>query len=113
MQTATQTRTSHIALIILTSITALLHFERAIEDPDIRILFILNGLGFFALLAAFYLPMFQKFHQWVRWTFIVYTAVTILLYFVWVAMSGEWTIPIGPIAKTVEAIMIVLLLREP
>ena len=113
MQAATRTRASQIALIILTSITALLHFERALQDPDIRILFILNGLGYFALLAAFYLPMFQKFHQLLRWTFIAYTAVTILLYFVWVAMSGEWTVPIGPIAKIVEAIMIVLLLREP
>ena len=113
MQTATQTRPSKIALIILTVITALIHFERAIEDPEIRILFILNGLGFFALLAAFYLPQFQKFHKQVRWTFIIYTAVTIALYFVWVAMSGEWTIPVGPIAKIVEGIMIVLLLREP
>ena len=36
-----------------------------------------------------------------------------LLYFVWVTMSGEWTIPLGPIAKIVEAAMIVMLLREP
>ena len=113
MQAQARVRSPQIALMILTSITALLHFERAIQDPDIRILFILNGLGYFALLAAFYMPMFQKFHKLVRWTFISYTAVTILLYFVWVAMSGEWTIPLGPIAKIVEAAMIVLLLREP
>jgi hypothetical protein len=113
VQTATRTSPSKITLIILTVITALLHFERAIEDPDIRILFILNGLGFLALVAAFYLPQFQKYHSLVRWTFIIYTAITIALYFVWVAMSGEWTIPVGPIAKIVEAAMIVLLLREP
>jgi hypothetical protein len=29
------------------------------------------------------------------------------------AMSGEWTIPLGPIAKIVEVAMIVILLREP
>jgi hypothetical protein len=113
MQATTRTRTAQITLIVLTIVTALLHFERAIEDPDIRILFILNGLGFFALLAAFYLPQFQKYHSLVRWTFIIYTAITIALYFVWVAMSGEWTIPVGPIAKIVEAAMIVILLREP
>jgi hypothetical protein len=56
--TATRTNSSQIALIVLTIITALIHFERAIEDPDIRILFILNGLGYFALLAAFYMPAF-------------------------------------------------------
>ena len=113
MQTASRTRPSQIALIVLTTITALLHFLRAYEDPDIRILFLLNGLGFFSLVAAFYLPMFQKFHKQLRWVFVAYTAVTILLYFVWVAMSGDWTIPVGPIAKIVEAAMIVLLLREP
>jgi hypothetical protein len=110
---ATRTSKSQIALIILTIITALIHFERAIEDPEIRVLFILNGLGYFALLAAFYMPAFQRFHTAIRWIFVIYTAVTILLYFVWVAMSGEWTIPLGPISKIVEAIMIVLILREP
>src|SRR5215211_1701136 len=113
MQAPARFRTPQIALIILTVITALIHFERAIEDPDIRILFVLNGLGYFALLAAFYLPAFQRFHSLVRWAFIVYIAITILLYFVWVAMSGEWTIPLGPLAKIVEAAMIVMLLREP
>ena len=109
MQAQAHVRTSQITLIILTGITALIHFESAIQDPDIRILFILNGLGYFALLAAFYLPMSQRFHNAVRWTFIAYTALTILLYFVWVAMSSEWTIPLGLIAKIVEAAMIVIL----
>lgn len=113
MQAQARVRTPQIALIVLTVMTALIHFERAIQDPDIRILFILNGLGYFALLIAFSLPMFQRFHKAVRWTFIAYTAVTILLYFVWVAMSGEWTIPLGPIAKIAEAAMIVILWREP
>ena len=92
MQAQTRVRSAQIALIILTVITAIIHFERAIEDPDIRILFILNGLGYFALLAAFYMPMFQQYHKLVRWTFVIYTALTILLYFVWVAMSAEWTV---------------------
>jgi len=113
MQTQTRFRTPQIVLIILTVITALIHFERAIQDPEIRILFILNGLGYFVLMAAFYMPMFQNYHKLIRWTFIIYTAITILLYFVWVAMSGEWTIPLGPIAKVIEAAMILIILREP
>jgi uncharacterized membrane protein len=113
MQAQARVRTSQITLIALTGVTTLIHFERAIQDPDIRILFILNGLGYFALLSAFYFPMFQRFHNVVRWTFIAYTAITILLYFVWVAMSGEWTIPLGPIAKIIEAAMIIILWREP
>ncbi len=113
MQAQSQFRTSQITLAVLTVCTALIHFERAIQDPDIRILFILNGLGYFALLAGFYLPTFQRFHNSIRWLFIVYTAITILLYFVWVAMSAEWTIPLGPIAKIIEVVMIAILLREP
>jgi hypothetical protein len=113
MQSQARVRSPQIALIVLTVITALIHFERAIQDPDIRILFILNGLGYFALLAALYMPAFQRYHNTVRWIFIIYTAVTILLYFVWVAMSGEWTIPLGPISKISEAVMIFLLYREP
>ena len=112
MQATTQSKSSRTILVILTIITALIHFERAIEDPDIRILFILNGFGYFALLTAFYLPAFQKFHKPIRWIFIFYTAITILLYFVWVAMSGEWTIPLGPIAKIVEVVMIYIIYRE-
>jgi hypothetical protein len=74
VQAQARVRNSQIALIVLTAVTALIHFERAIQDPDIRILFIMNGLGYFALLAAFYLPRFQRFHNAVRWTFIAYTA---------------------------------------
>lgn len=113
MQAQARTRSAQIFLIVFTVITVLIHFQRAMEDPDIRILFLLNGLGSLALLAAFYMPAFQRFHNLIRWTFIIYTAITILLYFVWGAMSGEWTIPLGPIAKLAEAGMIVFLLREP
>jgi len=63
VQAQARVRTPQIALIALTVITALIYFERAIQDPDLRILFILNGLGYFALLAAFYLPMFQRFRN--------------------------------------------------
>ena len=42
----------------------------------------------------------------------VYTAVTIVLYFVWGVMSGEWAVPVGPIDKVVEAVMVGLLWRE-
>lgn len=66
MQAQTRVRTAQIALIALTIITALIHFQRAMEDPDIRILFNLNGLGYFALLAAFYCQRFKDFiARWV------------------------------------------------
>jgi hypothetical protein len=113
MEAATQVRRSRVALIVLTVTTACLHFERAAADPHIRVLFILNGLGYLTLVTAFYLPAFQTLRAFIRWMLIAYTGVTIALYFVWVAMSGDWTFPIGPAAKIVELAMIVLLLRAP
>lgn len=112
MQPAARFRTPQIALIILTVITALIYFERAIQDIDIGIPFLLNGLVYLALLATFYMPAFHKYHNLIRWALFIYTAITELLYFMWMAMSGEWTIPLVPIAILVEAAMIVILLRE-
>jgi hypothetical protein len=48
----------------------------------------------------------------VRWALIGYTAVTIVLYGVWGAMSGDWTVPLGPIAKLIEGTLIGLLWRD-
>ena len=53
------------------------------------------------------MPAVQRFHIAIRWIFVLHTAVTILLYIVRGAMNSEWTIRPGPIAKLVEAIMIV------
>jgi hypothetical protein len=42
-----------IAIIVLTLITALVHLSLLFPDP----LFILNGLGYLALLAIYFLPV--------------------------------------------------------
>jgi hypothetical protein len=43
--------------------------------------------------------------------FIGYTAIAIILYLVWGLMSGEWVIPLGPLDKLAEVILISLLRR--
>jgi hypothetical protein len=70
-------------------------------------MFILNGLGYLGLLAAYFLPIpFAKDnHGLVRWAFIGYTLVTILA---WVAI-GDKSWPggaLGYIAKTIEVLLI-------
>jgi hypothetical protein len=50
-------------------------------------LFILNGLGYFGLLGAYFLPIafFQQKHNLVRQAFIGYTILTIVAWiFIWV-----------------------------
>ncbi|MCI0396310.1 MAG: hypothetical protein L0322_15410, partial [Chloroflexi bacterium] len=101
-------------IALLAVATAAVHFSRAAADPEIRILFILNGLGYLALAAALFLPLPQLQAQRgrIRWAFIGYTAVTILFYLIWGFMSGEWTVPLGPIDKVIEIILITLLWQE-
>jgi hypothetical protein len=99
-------------IIILTVLTALIHFSRAAADPEIRILFALNGLGYLILVAAFYLPQLQGLNRRIRWVFIGYTLLTIILYFVWAGAAGEWVAPMGPIDKVIEITLVILLWRS-
>lgn len=94
-----------IAIIILTLITAIVHI--ALGDP----LFILNGLGYLALLAAYLLPwsLFVKRHGLIRWLFIAYTLLTIILYFVFHA-DGSWQQDgLGMVTKLAEVILLLLI----
>jgi len=97
-------------IIALTVVTAAIHLSRAIADPEIRTLFILNGLGYLALLSAMYLsiPWFVGWRKLARWLLIGYAALTIILWGVWVAMSGEAT-ALGIVDKLIEVALIGLL----
>ncbi len=98
-----------IAIILLTIATAGIHFTLLFPDP----IFILNGLGYLALLAAYFLPLpFAKDNlSLVRWAFIGYTAVTVLA---WVVM-GEKSWPAGMMGyatKLIEVALLALLWRD-
>ncbi len=81
----------HYAIIILTLITASMHFAAAMdkqlfpEGPDP--LFILNGLGYLGLLGAYFLPIsfFQQRHELVRRGYMLFAIITIAAWiFIWV-----------------------------
>ena len=109
-----QLEASRIVIILFALTTAAIHFSRAVVDPAIRVLFILNGLGYLFLVGMLYLPLRQlnNRHRLVRQTLMGYTAVTILLYFVWGVMSAEWVLPLGPVDKLIEVALFGLLWRE-
>ena len=84
----------HYAIILFGLITAVAHllaaFDKQLfqEGPDP--IFILNGLGYLGLLAAYFLPIpiFQERHELVRKAFIVYAIITIIAWLViWVGFS--------------------------
>jgi hypothetical protein len=106
--TTTQTTSDsvlRIGIAALTLATALIHLQLNFPDP----VFILNGLGYLALLTALYLPVPQlaRYRNVVRLVLVGYAALTI---FLWVLVGAR--IPIGYIDKAMEVTLISLLLIE-
>lgn len=96
-------RPIQVGIILLGLAAALIHFTLLFPD----VLFILNGLGYLALLGAYILPIsfFQERRGLVRWAFIGYTLITLLA---WVAI-GDKNFLLGWITAAIEVLLIVLL----
>ena len=94
-----------VGVVLLTSIAAAVHLS--LLFPDVA--FILNGLGYLALLAALYLPFprLVPHRRLVRWALIGYATLTISL---WVAI-GERNL-LGFSTTAVEVALVILLLLE-
>jgi hypothetical protein len=105
----------HYGIIFFTLATALLHlslFPRLGPDP-----IALNGLGYLALLGAYFLPIsfLQQRHRLVWWIFLGYTVLTLIL---WVIMGDKTfrldfsNAAIGYYAKAAELFLIGFLLAD-
>ncbi len=92
-------------IVVLTLTTAFIHLQLNFPDP----MFILNGLGYLALLAALYLPVprLARHKNIVRWALIGYAALTILLWVLIGARNG-----LAYADKAIEVALITLLLIE-
>jgi hypothetical protein len=116
---STQANIRKGAIILLVLATALIHLIvlniRMISDPafgQIDPLFTLNGLGYLALLVAYFvpLPIFQKYHGLLRWTLLGYTALTILS---WAVITGfNVSDLLGVVTKLIEIVLIILLIAD-
>lgn len=102
-------------IIIATLVTALLHLfllSRLGLDP-----IALNGLGYLALLGAYFLPIqfFQQRHNLVWWAYIGYTVLTFVL---WIILGDKHfafdfsNAAIGYYAKTAELFLMGFLLSD-
>ncbi len=103
-----------IGIILTTLITAGAHFYLAAQpDEDLRFWFLLNGLGYVALLVAFFLPQLARFHNTIRWVFIGYTILTIILWFFLGSPSqGSLWDPFDTPVKIVEVLLVACLFLE-
>jgi hypothetical protein len=109
------------AIILLTVATALIHLVLAFQfQPGPDPIFILNAIGYLGLLALLYLPIssVQKYHTWVRWALMAFTAATLIGWlFVGVGspFAGQPLTPVSSKAavayvdKAIEIALIVLL----
>jgi len=100
-----------IVIALLALATAAVHFSFFTKDPAAEAIYGLNALGYLGLLALLYLPLppLQSLRPAVRWIFIGYTALTIAAYVGFGLVVGEWTVPLGPVTKLIEVILIGLL----
>ncbi len=73
------------------------------------VLFYLNFLGYIVLVTALYLPALLRYQRIIRWTLIVYTAVTIIAWFLITNASPNL---LAYIDKPIELALIILLLIE-
>jgi hypothetical protein len=96
-----------IAIILLTVATALVHLQRGIEFG--MLMFIANGIGYLALVAALYAPIafLAPYRKWIRWALILFTLVTIVG---WIAIGEK--ILIGYIDKAIEVVLVILLFLD-
>lgn len=87
-------------IIFLTAATAGIHISLLFPD----VVFILNGLGFLSLAAAYFLPipLFVQRRKWIAWAYMGYTLITILL---WVAIGERSTL--GYLTKAIEIALLI------
>ena len=100
-----------IGIIILTLITALIHLALGLGDGNT--LFILNGLGYLALMVLYFMPSpaIFRYRGIIRWLYIGFTAVTVILFFLFNG-ANAWQSTLGLITKAVEIILIILLFLD-
>jgi hypothetical protein len=90
---------------------AAIHFSRAFANPRITALFTLNGIGYLGLVILLYLPAAARWRSLTRRVLMGYAALTLVLYFVWGVMKGEW-LALGFACVAIEALLILALWME-
>jgi hypothetical protein len=104
-------------IFLLTLATAAIHLYLAFTAIPYMglnfgvMLFIVNGLGYLALLAVLQLPIPQlaRFRGAARWALIAFAAVTIVLFFI---MAPKPYTILGYVDKAIEVALIALLLAD-
>ena len=104
-----------VAIVVLTLFTAGCHLYlgvRGLARPSIfTVLFLLNGLGYLALLAALTLPIPQLsgYRHLLRWGLLGFAVVTVITWVALVITIHFGAIPLAYVTKVDELVLIGLL----
>lgn len=109
MEKSVQLDSKAYGIIGLTVATAIIHLVLGVLNlPNDGALFVLNGIGYFVLIAGFYfVPQLAGQRAIIRWILMGFAALTIILFFV-INPDPLGSI-LGLITKVIEVILIVLL----
>ena len=109
-QSRAKLSTTQIVIVVLTVLTAVLHLVLGVRmlNDMLGILFILNFIGYLALVVGLYfVPQLAPQRSLIRYALIAFTAVTVIAWvFVGTRGAGAY------IDKVIEIAMIVLLYQE-
>ncbi|MCB9435219.1 MAG: hypothetical protein H6668_24925 [Ardenticatenaceae bacterium] len=115
MSKAVKLGSMQYGIIVLTVLTALVHLGLSFAmGGGLATLFILNGLGYLALMVAYFWggsisAQLVAMRGQIRWAYIAFTAVTIIAFFI--MNFGNYQLP-GLVDKLIEIILVVLLWRD-
>ncbi|MCA9994706.1 MAG: hypothetical protein KDE56_03095 [Anaerolineales bacterium] len=117
MSKAVKLGPTQYGIIVLTVLTALIHLGLGFSFMGagfLPILFILNGLGYLALMVAYFWggsisSQLVAMRGQIRWAYIAFTAVTIIAFFI--MNFGNYQMP-GLVDKLIEIILVALLWRD-
>ncbi len=98
-------------IVLLVFITAGIHVYLAAQpDEELHFWFLLNGLGYLGLVLLLYLPQTASFRVRIRGALVVYTGLTIVLWF-FLGNPAELE-PIDITTKVVETLLVAFLILE-
>jgi hypothetical protein len=102
-----------VGIVVLAVTTAMIHLALAIllGPPSARLfplIFYLNMIGYLVLAMAYIAPPLHSVQREVRWVFMAYTALTIVLWFLLAPVRN----PLGYSDKVVEVVLLMLLIVD-
>ncbi|GAC1360953.1 MAG: hypothetical protein NVSMB44_13620 [Ktedonobacteraceae bacterium] len=110
LQTRTRLDGIRVGVIILTLTTAIAHLYLGFKpDEELHTWFLLNGIGYLALLVAYFLPQFAQVHNLVRWVLPGYALLTITMWIILGGLSHGVPDPLDIFVKTAEVLLVIVL----